>query len=66
MQPLLNPGDIIVVSNKAYLEAPINRNEIVVFNRTLDKSTDRIIPFIKRVIALPGDLLKNRERLSFC
>ncbi len=65
MQPLLNPGDIIVISNKTYLETPINRNEIVVFNRTLNKNTDKVIPFIKRVVALPGDLLKIEKGSVF-
>jgi len=65
MQPLLNPGDIIVVSNKIYLEAPMNRNEIIVFNRSLNKNTDKVIPFIKRVVALPGDRLKIEKGLVF-
>ncbi len=58
MQPLLNPGDIIVISNKAYLKAPISRNEIIVFNRILNKNSGKVISFIKRVVALSGDRLK--------
>lgn len=58
MQPLLNPGDIIVVSNKTYLENPISRNEIVVFNRVLNETSNKSIPFIKRVIAKSDDQVK--------
>ena len=65
MQPLLNPGDIIVISNKAYLDTSINRAEIVVFNRTLKKNMDKTTPFIKRVIALPGDRLKIKKGFVF-
>ena len=46
MQPLLNPGDIIVISNKAYLDTSINRAEIVVFNRTLKKNMTRHQPYV--------------------
>ncbi len=65
MQPLLNPGDIIVISNKAYLETAINRNEIIVFNRTLNKNSNKTIPFIKRVVALSGDRLKIEKGSVF-
>ncbi len=65
MQPLLNPGDVIVISNKAYLETAINRNEIIVFNRKPNEKTGKVIPFIKRVVALPGDLLKIHKGFTY-
>ncbi|WP_325807768.1 signal peptidase I [Cocleimonas sp. KMM 6892] len=65
MQPLLNPGDIIVVSNKAYLEADIKRNEIIVFNKIQNKNSKKTLPFIKRVIAISGDLLKIEKGNTF-
>jgi len=65
MQPLLNPGDIIVISNKAYLEATIKRNEVIVFKRVLNKNSGKSIPFIKRVVALSGDRVKIEKGLIF-
>ena len=65
MQPLLNPGDIIVISNKAYLGSTINRKEIIVFNRILNKNSGKATPFIKRVLALSGDRLKIEKGKTF-
>ena len=65
MQPLLGPGDIIIVSNKAYLDTSIKRSEVVVFNRTLKNDPSKIIPFIKRVVGISGDRLRIEKGLVF-
>ena len=58
MQPSLQPGDYISVSNTAYLESSPNRNDVVVFYKPDSEKTIPRLPYIKRVIAIAGDKIK--------
>ena len=55
MQPSLQPGDYISVSNMAYIETPPNRNDVVVFYKSQSENHKQRLPFIKRVVAIAGD-----------
>jgi len=65
MQPLLFPGDYIMVSNLAYIEKLPLRNDVVVFNRKHKNTTDKKIQYIKRIIALGGDTVKLQNGKLF-
>jgi len=59
MEPLLEPGDRVVVSGVDYWTGPVHRGDVIVFDGEglFDKSEG---DFVKRVIGLPG------ERVSCC
>ena len=59
MEPLLQPGDRVVVSRADYWAAPVGRGDVVVFDGEglFDESEG---DFVKRVIGLPG------ERVTCC
>lgn len=65
MQPSLLPGDYIVVSNTAYLNAAPERNDVVVFYKPPEKQLTEAkpsrIPFIKRVLAVAGDTIQIKH-----
>ena len=63
MLPVLAPGDYIIMSNTAYLNKLPKRGDIIVFNRVSKKDSNKKIPYIKRVIGLPGDTLKIQQGL---
>ncbi len=53
MQPTLYPGDYVIVNQIAYKLDPIpHRGDVIVFKYPPDPEA---IPYIKRVIGLPGD-----------
>jgi len=56
MEPLLVDGERIVVNKFVYRFRPIERGDVVVFWFPLDPS----LSFVKRVVALPGDLVEMR------
>ncbi len=53
MQPTLFPGDYVIVNKLAYLVTHVpQRGDVIVFKYPPDPTA---IPYIKRVIGLPGD-----------
>ena len=56
MEPLLLDGERIVVNKFVYRFRPIERGDVVVFWFPRDPS----LSFVKRVVALPGDLVEIR------
>jgi len=56
MEPLLLDGERIVVNKFVYRFQPVERGDVVVFWYPRDPS----VSFIKRVVALPGDLVEMR------
>jgi len=52
MNPTLNDGDVIVISERAYLEKDPERFDLVVF------PYDNQSNYIKRIIALPGETVQ--------
>ncbi len=55
MQPTLFPGDYVIVNKLAYLVTHVpQRGDVIVFKYPPDPTA---IPYIKRVIGLPGDQL---------
>jgi len=65
MLPTLIPGDYIIVSNVAYPDREPNRNDIIIFNRISAEDSNKKHPFIKRVLAANGDVVKIREGTVF-
>jgi len=65
MQPLLYPGDYILVSNTAYLETKPNKQDVVVFfkpaKETAKPEIQLTIPYIKRVLALAGETVEIKK-----
>jgi signal peptidase I len=61
MEPLLLDGERIVVNKFIYRFQPIERGDVVVFWYPRDPS----VSFIKRVVALPGDLVEIRSGQLF-
>ena len=53
MTPTIHPNDVILVDESAYDKASPRRNDIVVFYPPIPTKQ----PFVKRVIAVPGDRL---------
>jgi signal peptidase I len=56
MLPLLEDGERIIVNKFVYRFQPITRGDVVVFWYPRDPS----VSFIKRVVAIPGDLVEIR------
>jgi signal peptidase I len=61
MQPLLEHGERIIVNKLVYRYHPIARGDVVVFWFPLEPH----ISFIKRVVALPGDVVEVRDGSVF-
>ncbi len=57
MQPTLNPNDYVVVNRLAYLFGKPQRGDIIVFKNP-NPNDPTHIPYIKRVIGLPGDQIR--------
>ena len=60
MQPLLFPGDYILVSNTAYLDASPKVKDVVIFNQAKIKSAEGA-SFIKRIVAISGDTVELKN-----
>ncbi|HVW73997.1 MAG TPA: signal peptidase I [Rhizomicrobium sp.] len=50
MEPTVNPGDFVLVSEQAYRAASPERGDVIVFHATQFRAD-----FIKRIVGLPGD-----------
>jgi signal peptidase I len=61
MQPLLEHGERIIVNKLVYRYYKVERGDVVVFWYPLDPQ----ISFIKRVVALPGDVVEIRNGTLF-
>ena len=57
MEPLLQDGERIVVNKFVYRFRPIERGDVVVFWYPREPS----VSFVKRVVALPGDVVQIRN-----
>ncbi len=55
MQPTLVSGEHVVVNKLSYLFHPPERGDVIVFHWPLDTTQD----FIKRIIGIPGDVIKT-------
>jgi signal peptidase I len=58
MQPLLVPGDYILVSHIAYSSKMPERNDVIVFYGNSTASLKRKTPYIKRIVGIQGDRIK--------
>ncbi len=56
MRPTLEPGDTVLVNRFVYRLHPPHRGDIIVFRYPQDERWD----FVKRVIAVPGDVVEER------
>jgi len=63
MLSTLAPSDYIIISNIAYRKEMPKRGDIIVFKRVSEKDNDKTIPYIKRVIAIAGDIIKIQQGL---
>src|SRR5579884_3324910 len=61
MEPLLRPGDRVVVDRLAYETGPVRRGDVVVFDGR-DSSTENDQTFVKRVIGVGGDTVVCCDR----
>ncbi len=50
MEPTVNPGDFLLVSERAYRAVSPERGDVIVFHSTQFRAN-----FIKRIVGLPGD-----------
>ena len=58
MEPTLHEGQYLIVSKAAYWLHPPERGDIIVLDPPNGRST---IPYIKRVIGLPGETIEVRD-----
>ncbi len=59
MEPSLYDGQYLVASKVAYWLQAAERGDVVVLN---PPNRDSVVPYIKRVIGLPGDLVEVRDQ----
>jgi signal peptidase I len=55
MEPTLNPGDFVAVNKLSYQLSQIHRGDIIVFRYPPAPDQE---PYIKRVIGLPGEIIR--------
>ena len=65
MEATLLPGDYVLVDKLTPRWAPYARGDIVVFEPPDTWSSGRGVPFIKRVIGVPGDQVEIRDGKVF-
>ena len=66
MEPTLDVGDRVLVNKLSYDLHDVNRGDIVVFEVPPDQvGPDGIKDLIKRVVALPGEVIESRDGLVF-
>ena len=56
MDPTVKPGDRVLANRVLYRFRDVHRGDIVVFNPP--KELDSDVPFVKRVVGLPGDTVE--------
>jgi signal peptidase I len=61
MVPTLEEGDRVLVNKLSYKLHDVNRGDIVVFERPESEPDQGIEDYIKRVIALPGEVVEGRQ-----
>ena len=61
MIPSFEPGDCIMVSKLAYHSSGPQRGDVIVFNPPPAAMDESAVPFIKRVIGLPGDIVQIKD-----
>ena len=61
MDPTLEVGDRLLVNKWSYRLHDVNRGDIVVFERPESEPDQGIEDYIKRVIALPGEVVEGRQ-----
>jgi signal peptidase I len=61
MLPTIYTGDYVVVNRNAYADHPVEKGDIIVFQ----KPTKKTIDYIKRVVATPGDTVEIRDKKLF-
>ncbi len=61
MLPTINLGDRILANRVVYHFQDIQRGDVVVFQPPTDTIGEPGVPFIKRVVGLPGDTIEVRE-----
>jgi signal peptidase I len=54
MSPTFNSGDYLVINKLAYVHAPPQRGDVIIFRYPLDPS----LYYIKRVVGLPGETVE--------
>jgi signal peptidase I len=57
MKGTLNPGDFVLVNRLAYKWSDVNRGDVVVFDPPFDSPE----PYVKRVIGLPGEVVRIED-----
>jgi len=65
MLPTLAPGDYIITSNIVYKATTPKKGDIIVFNRVSKKDSNKLIPYIKRIIATAGDTFSIKQGIVF-
>ncbi len=61
MKPTLHPGDRIIVNRLAYRLSKPQVGDVIVFKYPLDPKRD----YIKRVVALGGDIVEARDNVLY-
>ena len=62
MEPTINPSERVLANRFIYHLRDIKRGDIIVFNPPTFLNSD--LPFVKRVIGLPGDVVEVRDGLT--
>ena len=62
MQPTLYEQDFVLVNKLAYKIGELNRRDVVVFQPPIESERE---PYIKRVIGLPGDIVRVSDGVVF-
>jgi signal peptidase I len=68
MEPTLDVGDRVLVNKQSYegpLSHPINRGDLVVFEKPESEGSSEVQDLIKRVIGLPGETVTVRDNTVY-